>query len=115
MAIVASVNVRRGHTGSTGSRTWCGNAPSCQTMAVDITSFIVRWMGPTAKGACRGGGGIFGELCRILVPTTFNTGKRAGKIGFSMPLRLASGTLYDRIFLRGASTVIFMLHKNWRS
>jgi len=67
-------------------------------MVVDITSFIVRWMGPAAKGARRGGSGIFVALCRIMVPTTFNTGKQVGTIGFSMPVRLASCALYDRGF-----------------
>jgi len=55
-------------------------------------------MGPTAKGARRRGSGIFGALCRIMVPTTFNTVKRAGTIDFSIPVRLASCALYDRSF-----------------
>ena len=74
VASVASVDVRSGHTKSRGS--WMGgrSAPSCLKTAVDITSFIVRWMGPAAKGARRRGSGIFGALCRIMVPITFNTG-----------------------------------------
>jgi len=98
VASVAIVDVRSGHTRSRGSRTGGGRAPSCLKTAVDITSFMVRWMGPAAKGARRRGSGIFGALCRIMVPTTFNSGKRAGTIGFSMPVRLASGALYDRSF-----------------
>ena len=98
MANIAIVDVRSGHTRSRGSRTRGGIAPSCLKSAVDITSFIVRWMRLTAKGARRRGSGIFRALCRIMDPTTFNTGKRAGTIGFSMLVRLASGALYDRSF-----------------
>jgi len=96
VASVASVDVWSGNTRSRGLRTEGGSAPSCLKTAVDITSFIVRWMGPAAKGTRRRGSGTFGALCRIMVPTTFNTGKWAGTIGFSMPVRLASCALYDR-------------------
>jgi hypothetical protein len=34
-----------------------------------------------------------------MVTTTFNTDKWSGAVGFSMPVRLAPGTLYDGSFL----------------
>ena len=55
VASVDSVDVWSGNTRSRGSRRGGGSAPSCLKMAVDITSFIVCWMGPAAKGARRRG------------------------------------------------------------
>ena len=98
MTSVASVDMRNGHTRSRGLRTESASAPSCLKTAVDITSFLVRWMDPAAKGVCRWGSGIFGALCRIMVPTTFNTGKRESTIAFIMPVSLALGALYNRSF-----------------
>ena len=97
MAIVANVDAEWACE-SRGLRTEGGSALSSLKTAVDIVSFIVRWLVPAAKGARRWGSGIFGSLCRIMVPTTLNIGKRAGTTGFSMPVRLASGALYDRTF-----------------
>ena len=74
-------------------------APGCLETAVYIATFIISWMGPTKKVARRRGSGIYGTLCRIMVTTTFNTDKRSGAIGFSMPVRLAQSALYDNVFL----------------
>ena len=62
MASVASIDVWSGKTSSRGSRTGGGSAPSCLKTAVDITSFIVRWMGPAAKDTRRRSSGFFGAL-----------------------------------------------------
>jgi hypothetical protein len=99
VANVASVDVRSGHARS--GRPWSGGggAPSCLKTAVDITSFINRWVGPATKGARRRGSGIFGAHCRIMVTTTFDTDKWSDAIGFSMPVRLAPSALHERSFL----------------
>jgi hypothetical protein len=99
VANVASVNVLSGHARSGRLRSGGGGAPSCLKAAVDITPFIICWVGPAAKGTRRRGSGIFGAHCRIMVTTTFNTDKWSGAIGFSMPVRLAPSALYDRSFL----------------
>jgi hypothetical protein len=75
MANVASVDVPSGHARSRGPRASWGGAPSCLKTAVDITYFVICWVGPAAKGACRLGSGIFGAHCRIMVTTRFNTDK----------------------------------------
>jgi hypothetical protein len=82
-----------------GCRFEGGGDPSCLKTAIDITSFIICWVGPAAKGARRRGSGIFGAHCRIMVTTTFNTDKWPDAIGFRMPVRLTPGALYDRSFL----------------
>jgi hypothetical protein len=115
MVNIASVNMRDGHAGSRNPRAGDRSALSCLEAAVNITSFIICWVGPAAEGARRRDSGVFGAHCCIMVTTTFNTDEWSGAIGFGMSVRLAPGALYDRSFFRGASTAIFMLHKNWRS
>jgi hypothetical protein len=99
MANVASVDVWSGHVRSRKRRARGGGAMGCLKTAVDITSFVICWVGPAAKGAHHQGSGIFGAHCHIMVTTTFNTDKWLGAIGFSMPVRLAPGALYDGSFL----------------
>ena len=52
---IASVNVSSGRARITTP--WLGGriAPGCLETAVDIATFIISWMGPTTKGARRGG------------------------------------------------------------
>ena len=95
MAHVTSVDVWSEHTRSRRPQ-WGRSASSCLETAVDITSFIICWMGPTAKGALRWGSRIFGIHCRIMVTTKFNTHKWSGAIRFSMHVRLAPNALYYR-------------------
>jgi hypothetical protein len=99
VANVASVDLRSGHARSGRPWAWGGGTPSYLKTAVDITSFVIRWVRSAAKGARRRGSGIFGAHCRIMVTTTFNTDKWSSAIGFSMPVGLAPSALHDRSFL----------------
>jgi hypothetical protein len=99
VAKVASVDLRSGHARSGRPRARAGGAPSCLKTAVDITSFVVRWVRPATKGARRRGSGIFGAHCCIMVTTTFNTDKYSGAISFSKPVGLAPSALHNRSFL----------------
>ena len=99
LAYVASVDVLSRQ--ARRKRPWArgGGAPGCLETAVDVTTFVICWVGPAAEGALRRSGGIFGALCRIMVTTTLNTDEWSGTIGFSVPVRLAPGALYDGSFL----------------
>jgi hypothetical protein len=99
VAKITSVDLRSEHGRSGRPRARGGGAPSSLKKAVDITSFVVRWVRPATKSARRRGSGIFGTHCHIMVTTTFNTDKRSGAISFSMPVSLAPGALHNRSFL----------------
>jgi hypothetical protein len=99
-ANVVSDDLRSGHARSGRPRASGRGAPSCLKTALDITSFVVRWVRPATKGARRRGSGIFGAHCRIMVIPAFNTDKWSEAIGFSMPVGLAPSALHDSFLPR---------------
>jgi hypothetical protein len=95
MANVTSVNVRSGHARSRRPRAREGASPSCLKTAVDITSFVICWVGPPQRAHVAGVVGSFVHAAVLFSPPD----KWSGAIGFSMPVGLAPGSLYDRSFL----------------